>query len=801
MNIIKIAILFSYKKGGIFIISKKNLNEVIVDSKIGKKKIDYKGSAISAVRLDAYKAYDGIPILLQKFIDYKDYAAWGEIVKKIDYIYYNIDCLLSKLDKEIHFKEKVKYDVNKGKKLLFKPNIIGSIAIDPITHREADTKKICTEWPIVAAIMRWFHDELNISYSKMSIGESSASTLMISKFLSNIAGKEITPQAVIEGKSEEFYGGWGFYFVRKYLKECNLYSHKDNPMNGYEESIYGTYLSPGEAYNQLMVYNLNDIGIDDSKGRIIKIDDGSNYEEIKMHKVIVGGDESDEDDIYKYPGCVLINIPRVKIHDQDLLSGAIKNLGMGIHPYSPWNMEIDEETKLPKMNEDGDYIKYKTYGISGTQSDIIKAIKSQDIFMIHILDAIEIMNKSHDSANAQPTKEGFIFSSLDCVAIDLFTSRYCFKNIPMAKAIKIKEENNWSTDFIQKVPIAEIENNNIITTYGYDSPLLRYDLYNYAQKRGIGNQLYYVVGIDNLTKKPLVSLNGHLGKIEENTFVEVITENFYYSLVTIMHSLQSTILSYLKSYDKLANTSIFNTIMDIYDENKDGVVDYNEKGRGFEDAIYNILEECYKSFNERYGQLKTNFLMVRSFIKNVRKDWNHQGHDFIIDRVYVNIAQVAYEMSQSEEVNDDLFIENMKFGRGMWPSWKTATYVLYMSYIYGSVTEEYISIDSLYGWAFQYADKVLNFGKYTKKIKENIMSLESIQGNIPKVSPHILKSDKCINNSIKKYFEDIYNGEQPLDFTLYVPFEFVYIQGVKIPNIEGTDDKDKIFTVRFSENW
>lgn len=801
MNIIKIVIVFVIRKGGIIIISKKRLSEIIVNSEIGKKNIDSKGSAISAVRLDGSKAYDEIPTLLQKFIDYNDYSAWGKIVKKIDYIYYNVDYLLSKLDKETNFKDKIKDDINKGKKILLKPDITNSVIIDPITHNKTNTKNISTEWPIVAAIMKWFHDELNISYSKMSIGDASPSTFIISKYFSKIAGKEITTGAVIEGKSGDFYGGWGFYFVRKYLKECNLYSHRDNPMNGYEESIEGIYLAPGEVYNKLMVYDLNKIEKGLNRGRVIQVDDGENYKEIMIHKVLIGANKNDKDDIYKYPGSILINIPRVKIDDYDMLSSAIKNIGIGLYPsrydenskerliYSPWVMETDKDTGLPRLNENKEYIKYKTKGMFGTEIDMIKAIKSQDIFMIHIADTIEIINK-----------EGFIFSSLDCVAIDLFTSRYCFKTVPMSKGIELKEKNNWKTEFIQDVPIAQIENNNIITTHGYDSPLFRYDLYDYAQKRDIGSQLYYVVGMDNLTKKALVSLQGHLGKIDQDTFIEIITENFYYSSSTIMHSLQETIFSYLQSYDKLTNSSTFDTIMDIYDENKDGIVDYNEKGRGFENIICNISKEAYKAFDESYGRLKINFIIIKSFLKNVSKDWNIGCHDFFIDKNYINIAQVAYQMSQYEEINDDLFIENMQFGKGMWPSIKTAEYVLYMTYIYGSITQNDININSLYGWAFQYADKVLNSGKYTKKIKENLISLEFAHEIINK-NLIINKLNNNIENPIKEYFEDIYNGADLLNFTLYVPYDFVYIQGVRIPNVEGTDDKNKIFTVSFSEIW
>ena len=46
----------------------------VVDSQIGKVEIDLDGSAISGVRMDASKAYAGIPALLQKVSQNSFYA-------------------------------------------------------------------------------------------------------------------------------------------------------------------------------------------------------------------------------------------------------------------------------------------------------------------------------------------------------------------------------------------------------------------------------------------------------------------------------------------------------------------------------------------------------------------------------------------------------------------------------------------------------------------------------------------------------------------------------------------------------
>nr|WP_243687486.1 hypothetical protein [Methanobacterium formicicum] len=57
---------------------------------------------------------------------------------------------------------------------------------------------------------------------------------------------------------------------------------------------------------------------------------------------------------------------------------------------------------------------------------------------------------------------------------------------------------------------------NIVTIEGLDSPLFRYNLYSYGEKRGMGQQHYYVTGWDSVTGTPLASLDGHLGRIEKN---------------------------------------------------------------------------------------------------------------------------------------------------------------------------------------------------------------------------------------------------------------------------------------------
>ncbi len=54
------------------------------------------------------------------------------------------------------------------------------------------------------------------------------------------------------------------------------------------------------------------------------------------------------------------------------------------------------------------------------------------------------------------------------------------------------------------------------------------------------------------------------------------------------------------------------------------------------------------------------------------------------------------------------------------------------------------------------------------------------------------------SNSINTYFEAVSAGAVPLPFTLYVPPGYGSPVAVKIPNVEETDDPEKIFTAHFN---
>jgi hypothetical protein len=783
---------------------------VVVDSQLGESKLDSEGAPISGVRLDVSKAYTGVPALLQKVINANDAAAWTEIVTKIDYIYANLDHSLAGLDRETGFGADVQSQIRAGKKLLFKPNVVAPMVIDPETHGEGLGASICTDWTLVAALMRWFHDKLDITYHQMALGEASSSTPFFESLYTSLVGKTITSEALIEGRSEDFYAGWAFFFVRRYLSQRHPPSHKDDPMRGYDDSVVGRFIPPGRAADRLMVYDLNKLHDDPSKGIDVAVPDGANYKEITLHKAVVGGDARNTDDLRDYPGCVLVNVPKHKIHASDLITNAIKNLGIGLYPmqaisgngngdvrwkyscpptsipcikgqlpHMPWIVEMDDNTNLPVKDKNGEYIATKTVGMPGTQADVIRAVQSRHVFMVHVVDAIDMINISHEpEPTATRVPEGYVWSSLDCVALDLFCARYCFKTVPMTEGLKLKERNGWPTEFVHHVPAAKIEGTNIVSEEGLDSPLFRYDLYRYTEQRGVGRQKYYVVGWDNLTETPLASLAGHLGRIENMAFHELMTTTMYYNPICMLWDMQKTLLSYAEAHDRLTGSSLYKDFMDSFDENNDGVIDYDEKGRrGFWTPVYRIRTYCQcLGLTGKYGPFKQAFYETSNlFLKPTRKVWNPQGHDFAREYVLIWIATRAFDMSRSETVRADPFVQGMTWGKGMWPSWHLATFMFLAGHIYGSDEPSGVSLRSLFGTAFQYADKALNGGTYTG-------STDSM-------------SDP---NSVTKYFRAVSAGADPLGFTLYLPVGYGSLNTVRIPNVEETEDPKKIFTAHFN---
>lgn len=793
------------------------MENTIVNSPIGQVRLDDTGAAIGVVRMDPARAYSPIPLLLQKHINNGDGEAWQEIVQRIDYIYDGIGRALGALDNETGFSREIKARVVSGQKLLFKPNLVNPNSIEPATHGPGAVSTM-TPWGFIAALMRWFHDELGITYHQMSVGEASTTMSAIAGAYTLMRkGKgAVTTQAVMEGKCGDFYGGWGFYFARKYLAETHTRGHSDDPMNGFEESMAGLCLPPGKAHDKLLVYDINKIGDDLSNGRETPVPGGVNFKSIILHKAVIGGDPSNARDRKDWPGCVLINVPKLKCHVLELFTNAIKNLGIGLypmevngtrepgklkwlyaHPYNkpipgmksliphqPWSPVYDERTGAPLLDENGRVKMRKTGGMAATMADVISVVKSQDIYMLHIVEAIEATNGGQAGPTCIAMPEGYIFASRDPVALDVFSARYLFTNVPMDEGRKAQKEHGLPTDFLQKVPIPRVEGTQIVAGLGYDSPISRYRAFQHCQDRSLGQLSYYAVGEDVWQGGRLASVEGHLGRLEGGGFTDLFTANLYFATGKMLHDLQATTLAYASANDKLTGSNYHAGVMAELDENGDGIIDYSEKGKGGGTGIdFGALSVRMQALDiEPMELLKLRFLVMAQPMRSLRAEWNTRGIN-MGKRMDLNAAMpIAMRLSQLRAETPDPFVPGLTFGNGKWPSIQYATAVSLFARVYGpGFPNQFDLLMVPYGLAFRYAALKWGNGEFKG-----------------------LETPASANGMIARYHQSVAGGKKELPFTLYVPVGLGKANARAIPNVKETADPSLIFTVEFNggkEAW
>jgi hypothetical protein len=186
---------------------KDNPNRVMmVQSPLGRKNLDYAGSAIGAARMDPAETYVYIAKLLQEYINTGSLIAWQEIRQSIDAIYHTVSAALEALETESPFLAEIQLQVSGGKRLFFKPNVVVLPQIDWQTHGPG-IPGANTHWEFAAAVMRWFHDKAGISYHQMAVGEAGMTTPLDSDTLSRKLARKVTPEAILEGKYGDEYGG------------------------------------------------------------------------------------------------------------------------------------------------------------------------------------------------------------------------------------------------------------------------------------------------------------------------------------------------------------------------------------------------------------------------------------------------------------------------------------------------------------------------------------------------------------------------------------------------------------------
>jgi hypothetical protein len=744
--------------------------------------LDNEGSLVAVARINPTRSYageyrigkdgkaitikEGIAELFSRYIkaNEEDQDIWDSIKKRIDYTYRGVDTALSAIlgrvaesgDRETGgltpSGEKIRQEVVEGgKKLLFKLNLVSPSVMDYQGNGDlslnshgmpGDGTTACTDWAFVAATMRWFHDNLDITYHQMAVGESST---LISTHASAIAQglPTMTPEALVEGRLSNiddlsaaplFVGGYPFFYVRKYLQDCHDPSHADDPMQGHVQSISGEYTPPGKATDQLPFYNLSnaEAATPDARGRKIEVPNGANYNEIVVHKAVVG----DPDDIDNYPGSVLINMPKLKIHSICIMTNAIKNIGIGMWPntsgadanpsttdnlYSyPSTLSAPDCTfESPignikgriyhsphshgiKLNCDGGIYSESipsdsNDGIKGTMVDINLAINGEELvpYILHVSDAVGVTNVEHGGGTpGYLCNEGLVIASEDPVALDLFGARYLFKGVP--------EGTVDGHPFAIKTPAGDVlffDNSIVSKRGGYEWPVEYTDLFSYAEEKGLGSRAYRVRGLDLTAKKKarlLVSRRGHFGRLilhraknaEKSlrngnfSFKEILSRPLrgpgmlphYASLTGLLWPMQNALGKLTRANDQLAltafgiDTGYENRFRELFADGSD-ILKFGEEGSDVDNTLGIVGMTLYYAGLGRFERSNAHFLLKTH--KYSTPEWNTLGAGVKFDSATLAASLSMALGPESEETVDRFF--NMTYGTDSnrttrWPS-------------------------------------------------------------------------------------------------------------------------------------
>jgi hypothetical protein len=242
--------------------------------------------------------------------------------------------------------------------------------------------------------------------------------------------------------------------------------------------------------------------------------------------------------------------------------------------------------------------------------------------------------------------------------------------------------------------------------------------------------------------------------------------------------MQETFLGYLESIDQLTGSDLKEAFLATYDENRDGVITYEEYGKKGLSGTYLYLTAkiVARIGSEDSGLLQGKFDQGTSLLRLMDATWNLYGYDLFKEYNYGLICAVAYQMSQLEMELPDLFIPGLIWGQGKWPSFELAKHVLFGLSLYGEQYPEKIQFPSLYGTAFTHADNTQNQGRYVGRI--------------------LSEPDQA---GLDSYVQGVAQGKvKPLDFTLYVPAGLDNLSGAVVPNVEVAADPVRIFTVSFA---
>jgi hypothetical protein len=301
--------------------------------------------------------------------------------------------------------------------------------------------------------------------------------------------------------------------------------------------------------------------------------------------------------------------------------------------------------------------------------------------------------------------------------------------------------------------------------------------FKHYQERGLGQQDYYVVGRDKRQGGSLASVGGRVGRAKAGKFTELLTREMYFSALLPLWDLQATTLAYAEANDTVTGSSYKPAILHDFDENGDGIIDYDEKGKE-RNLIFIAHSLRLPAVNvDDLERLRIRFLLAAVPLRCMSKEWNTGGYHFNNWTLFNSAVTASVELAQAPLESPDPFVPGMVWGKGKWPSIQFAQHWYICTQIYGNEFPNSFDVTmSPYGFAFQYADMKWNQGTY----------------NVP-------RTGSGVADDLSRYHRDVENGASLLPFTLYVPPAYGKARNKKIPNVEETDDPGLIFTASFND--
>ena len=164
-------------------------------------------------------------------------------------------------------------------------------------------------------------------------------------------------------------------------------------------------------------------------------------------------------------------------------------------------------------------------------------------------------------------------------------------------------------------------------------------------------------------------------------------------------------MGWARANDQLTGSSYARAWLDAFDENGDGIIDYEEKGReGTTDFfLYGAAYDNHVTARVAHGRWLGYFLFHSNMLRWSNVELNVEKRDFLKHHQETSAVAMGMALSRMEIEAPDPIFPSMTWGKGKWPSIQAAVYLTTGMAIYGRGFPSRMTTDSLYGVAFRYA--------------------------------------------------------------------------------------------------